>query len=64
MDAVRNQTESDGVDVSPLKSDPPDRGVTSMFGIGPVIMPATIRPVMGPAAIPVWSCPNASHRFS
>ena len=30
-----------------------------MFGIGPVIMPATIRPVMGPATIPVWPCPNA-----
>ena len=24
-----------------------------MFGIGPVTMPATIRPIMGPATMPV-----------
>ena len=28
-------------------------GVPSMFGIGPVIMPVTIRPVIGPATMPV-----------
>ena len=27
-------------------------------------MPATIRPVIGPATMPVWPWPNASHRFS
>ena len=62
MDAVRNRTESDGVDASPLKTDPPDRGVTSMFGIGPVIMPATIRPVMGPATPEHRSQPESSPR--
>ena len=30
-------------------------GLTSMFGIGPVIMPVMIRPVIGPATMPV--CP-------
>ena len=39
-------------------------GVTSMLGIGPVIIPAMIRPVIGPATMPVCPCPNASHRFS
>ena len=29
-----------------------------MFGIGPVIMPATIRPVMGPATIPGVAMPE------